>query len=101
MCNDNVSKMLMLKVMHDIRNIHIHSLHYDCNRSLSLKPARNNPDENRGCFVYKGRKENFDIEYGSCETAHIRDSEGIERHLEAPISLTGKKGKKEEPKTNT
>ena len=26
------------------------------------KPTRNSPDENRGCFVYKGRKENFDIE---------------------------------------
>ena len=26
------------------------------------KPTRNNPDESRGCFVYTGRKENFDIE---------------------------------------
>ena len=26
------------------------------------KPTRNSPDESRGCFVYKGRKENFDIE---------------------------------------
>ncbi len=26
------------------------------------KPTRNSPDESRGCFVYTGRKENFDIE---------------------------------------
>ena len=26
------------------------------------KPTRNSPDESRGCFVYKGRKENFDVE---------------------------------------
>ena len=26
------------------------------------KPTRNSPDECRGCFVYKGRKENFDME---------------------------------------
>ena len=26
------------------------------------KPTRNSPDESRGCFVYAGRKENFDIE---------------------------------------
>ena len=26
------------------------------------KPTRNSPDESRGCFIYKGRKENFDIE---------------------------------------
>ena len=38
--------------------------------------------------------------YGSCETSRIDDSEGTERHLEAPISLTGKRVKKEEPKTN-
>jgi hypothetical protein len=37
--------------------------------------------------------------YGSCETSRIDNSEGVERHLEAPISLTGI-GKKEEPKTN-
>ena len=71
------------------------------NRYLSLKPTRNSPDESRGCFVYKGRKENFDRRYGSCETSHIEDPEGIERHLKASINLTGKKGKKEEPKTNT
>jgi hypothetical protein len=53
------------------------------------KPTRNSPDESRGCFVYKGRKENFDVEYGSCETSRIDNSEGVERHLEAPISLTG------------
>ena len=39
--------------------------------------------------------------YGSCKTGRTENSEGIERHLEAPISLTGKKDKKEEPKTNT
>ena len=38
--------------------------------------------------------------YGSCETGRTEDSEGTERHLEAPISLTGKRVKKEEPKTN-
>ena len=27
--------------------------------------------------------------YGSCETSRIDDSEGVERHLETPISLTG------------
>ena len=65
------------------------------------KPTRNSPDESRGCFVYKGRKENFDIQrYGSCETSRIDDSEVVERHLETPISLTGKRVKKEEPKTN-
>ena len=26
------------------------------------KPTRNSPGESRGCFVYKGRKENFDVE---------------------------------------
>ena len=26
------------------------------------KPTRNSPDESRGCFVYTGRKENFDME---------------------------------------
>ncbi len=26
------------------------------------KPTRNSPDESRGCFVYTGRKENYDIE---------------------------------------
>ena len=26
------------------------------------KPTRNSPDESRGCFVYAGRKENFDME---------------------------------------
>jgi hypothetical protein len=26
------------------------------------KPTRKSPDESRGCFVYAGRKENFDIE---------------------------------------
>ena len=71
------------------------------NRYLSLKPTRNSPDESRGCFVYTGRKENFDFRYGSCETAHTRDSKGKERHLEAPISLMGNRAKKEEPKTNT
>ena len=64
------------------------------------KPTRNSPDESRGFFVYKGRKENFDVEYGSCETGRIEDSEAKERHLETPISLTGKRVKKEEPKTN-
>ena len=58
------------------------------------KPTRNSPDESRGCFVYKGRKENFDGRYGSCETSRIDDSEGVERHLEAPISLMGKEDKK-------
>ena len=53
------------------------------------KPTRNSPDESRGCFVYKGRKENFDGRYGSCETSRIDDFEGVQRHLEAPISLTG------------
>ena len=62
-------------------------------------PTRNGPDENRGCSVYTGWKENFDIENGSCETSRMKDSEGTERHLETPISLTGI-GKKEEPKTN-
>ena len=38
--------------------------------------------------------------YGSCETGRTEDSEGTERHLETPISLTGKRVKKEEPKTN-
>ena len=38
--------------------------------------------------------------YGSCETERTEDSEGTERHLETPISLTGKRVKKEEPKTN-
>ena len=61
------------------------------------KPTRNSPDESRGYFVYKGRKENFDIE---CETSHTGDSEGIERHLEAPINLGENRIKKEEPKTN-
>ena len=64
------------------------------------KPTRNSPDESRGCFVYKGRKENFDSRYGSCETSHTDDSEGIERHLEAPINLGENRIKKEEPKTN-
>ena len=27
--------------------------------------------------------------YGSCETSRIDNSEGVEWHLEAPISLTG------------
>ena len=26
------------------------------------KPTQNNPDESWGCFVYTGRKENFDVE---------------------------------------
>ena len=38
--------------------------------------------------------------YGSCETERTEDSEGTERHLETPINLTGKRVKKEEPKTN-
>ena len=38
--------------------------------------------------------------YGSCETGRTEDSEGVEWHLEAPISLTGNRTKKEEPKTN-
>ena len=32
--------------------------------------------------------------YGSCETGRTEDSEGTERHLETPISLTGKRIKK-------
>ena len=51
-------------------------------------------------FIKGGRRISMS-RYGSCETSRIDDSEGTERHLEAPISLTGKKGKKEEPKTNT
>ena len=50
-------------------------------------------------FIRGGRRISIS-RYGSCETSHTGDSEGIERHLEAPISLTGKKDKKEEPKTN-
>ena len=44
-------------------------------------------------FIRGGRRISIS-RYGSCETSHIDDSEGVERHLEAPISLTGKKGKK-------
>ena len=50
-------------------------------------------------FIRGGRRISISRS-GSCETGHTEDSEGIERHLEAPISLTGKKDKKEEPKTN-
>ena len=57
------------------------------------KPTQNNPDESRGCFVYTG-------EYGSYKTSRTEDPEGTERHLKAPISLTGNRTKKEEPKTN-
>ena len=32
--------------------------------------------------------------YGSCETGRTEDSEGTERHLETPISLTGNRTKK-------
>ena len=39
--------------------------------------------------------------YGSCETSRIDDPEGVERYLEAPISLTGKKGKKNKNLTQT
>ena len=39
--------------------------------------------------------------YGSCKTGRIEDSEGVARHLETLINLTGKRAKKEEPKTNT
>ena len=64
------------------------------------KPTRNSPDENQGCSVYTGQKENFDMEYGSYRTSRTEDSGGTERHLETPISLTGNRTKKEEPKTN-
>ena len=49
-------------------------------------------------FIRGGRKISMS-RYGSCETSRIDNSEGVERHLEAPVSLTGI-GKKEEPKTN-
>ena len=32
--------------------------------------------------------------YGLCKTGRTENSEGIERHLEAPISLMGKEDKK-------
>jgi hypothetical protein len=51
-------------------------------------------------FLYKGRKENFNIE-GSCRTSRINASESKEKHPEAPINLAGKTDKKEEPKPNT
>ena len=38
--------------------------------------------------------------HGSGETSRTENSERIERHLEAPISLMIKRTKKEEPKTN-
>ena len=38
-----------------------------------------------------GAEGKFRFEYGSCETSRIDNSEGVERHLEAPISLTKKK----------
>ncbi len=38
--------------------------------------------------------------YGSCETSRVEDSEGVALHLETLINLTGKRVKKEEPKTN-
>ena len=50
-------------------------------------------------FIRGGRRISIS-RYGSCKTSRTSDSEGIERHLEAPIRLTGKKDKKEEPKTN-
>ena len=39
-------------------------------------------------FIRGGRRISIS-RYGSYEPTHTRDSEGIERHLEAPISLTG------------
>ena len=50
-------------------------------------------------FIRGGRRISMS-RYGSCETGRTEDSEGTERHLETPISLTGKRVKKEEPKTN-
>ena len=50
-------------------------------------------------FIRGGRRISIS-RYGSCETSRTEDSEGTERHLETPISLNGKKRKKEEPKTN-
>ena len=50
-------------------------------------------------FIKGGRRISMS-RYGTCETGRTEDSEGTERHLETPISLTGKRVKKEEPKTN-
>ena len=50
-------------------------------------------------FIKGGRRISMS-RYGSYRTGRIEDSEGTERHLETPISLTGKRVKKEEPKTN-
>jgi hypothetical protein len=44
-------------------------------------------------FIRGGRKISMS-RYGSCETSRIDNSEGVERHLEAPISLTGIEKKK-------
>ena len=44
-------------------------------------------------FIRGGRRITMS-RYGSCETSRTGDSEGIERHLEAPISLTRKNGQK-------
>ena len=50
-------------------------------------------------FIRGGRRISIS-RYGTCEISRIDNSEGVEWHLEAPISLTGKRVKKEEPKTN-
>ena len=58
------------------------------------KPTRNSPDESRAVLCIRGGRRISIWRYGSYRTGRIEDSEGIERHLKMPISLTGKKGKK-------
>ena len=58
------------------------------------KPTRNSPMKVGAVLFIRGGMKISMSRYGSCETSRIDDSEGVERHLEALISLTGKKGKK-------